>query len=77
MQSEDIFLEYFLSSFATLSRDKIINVRMTLSEIISEHYKTCNGGGIFSYNKEIQTMIRHLQLDNRDVSEFVKEIDVE
>jgi hypothetical protein len=68
MQSEDIFIEYFLKSFSDLSRDKIVNVRLTLAEVISDHYKTCNGGGIFSYNKEIQTIIRHLQLDNRDVS---------
>lgn len=38
-QAEDIFLEHFLGSFCEMTRDKIVNVRIQLSESLEMLYQ--------------------------------------
>jgi hypothetical protein len=39
MLSKQIFLTHFLVAFTDLQRDRTINVRMVISEVLALHYK--------------------------------------
>lgn len=39
MLDRDIFEKHFLKDFCDLQRDKTVNVRIVLSEVLAEHYK--------------------------------------
>ena len=39
MLSKDIFTEYFLKDFCDMQRDKTVNVRIVLSEVLADHFK--------------------------------------
>ena len=43
--SEPLFLALFLGDFISLANDKVVNVRMSLSEVLSHHYKHAKHGG--------------------------------
>ena len=77
MNNDELFTQHFMSAFCELSRDRVINVRITLSEVILNHYKTNNKNCGLFYHHQVQEVVKHLQLDIRDISEIVADINIE
>jgi len=46
MDSKDIFIAFFLKEFVELQNDRVVNVRMALSETIASYCKRNHNGGI-------------------------------
>lgn len=40
MECPEIFEKYFLAEFSDMQRDRIINVRMALGDVLSAHWKS-------------------------------------
>lgn len=38
VKSESLFLDHLMSEFIALANDKVVNVRMCMSEVLKEHY---------------------------------------
>lgn len=74
---DDIFAIYFLKDFQELLKDKVINVRMTLSEAIHEHWKKHPDGGLLNKLTVLRGMVRKLKEDKKDVSEILEEVTVQ
>lgn len=71
-----MFQRYLLKDFCDLQRDRIINVRMVLSETLANHFLTHENGGLVQEIRELRVMIKHLKLDTRDVSDIIAEVTV-
>eukprot|EP00347_Sterkiella_histriomuscorum_P006427 403352815 len=75
-KTQDIFKKYLMNEYCQLQRDRIINVRMHLSESLFTHYTTNPNGGLVQSERSIRIMIKHLKLDSFDVSEILEEVEV-
>jgi len=89
MEDTKLFEEHFLDSFVSMQTDKIINVRMHLSETLLDYFtkqdvselkaskETDDGSVAPIYNHpKIVTMVKRLQYDVRDISYYLKKIKV-
>ena len=74
MKDEKLFKIHFLSHMNDLSRDRIINVRLTLAYVLAQYYRS---EGPLTMDKEVMEIVKHLKYDVKDVSEILGEIDVE
>lgn len=78
--SEHLFLGHFLGDFISLANDKVVNVRMSLAEVLSQHSKHAKHGGdksLITRCKGLAELVGALQGDkSRDVRELVAAIEV-
>lgn len=74
MLCKDLFLTHFLKEFCDLQRDRIVNVRMVLCEVLLSHYKSHTNGGLVQEIKELRLMVKTLKLDQVDVSSLLEEV---
>ena len=75
--SEPLFLAHFLGDFISLANDKVVNVRMSLAEVLSLHVKKHGGGSLFGRCRGLAELVGAMQGDkSRDVREMVAGIEV-
>ena len=53
MENEDIFRQYFQKDFCDLAKDRIVNVKMTMSMVLASHYKTKSESSPYINNSDI------------------------
>lgn len=59
-KSPDLFSKFMKSKMCRLSKDRVTNVRIVLSKILSEHIRE---NGSFYFDKEVNKAIYILQKD--------------
>ena len=86
-QSESIFIEHFLASFAELQSDRIVNVRLYASQVLARLFESKRGNDLMSQlvapycdsllcqEPRIVNMVRRLRVDsNKDTCFFLRHV---
>jgi hypothetical protein len=55
--TESLFAKYFLADFISLANDKVVNVRMSLCEVIAQHHKKYNEKSMLHRSKELHDLV--------------------
>lgn len=67
---KDLFVKYFLCELLELQTDRVINVRMQLSESLATHHKKDPAHSLINEIQSLREMVNHLLNDSsRDVRE--------
>lgn len=75
MMSEGMSVfEPYIESYVSISRDRIINVRVTMAEYLQHHYRL---GSPILMHPEISHVISLMKYDVQDVCSLLSEIDIE
>ena len=69
-----IFLTNFLEDFISLQNDRVVNVRMQLSDSLAAHFKKHQDQSLFLEVPSLKELIKKLKLDTRDVREPLQSI---
>lgn len=74
--SQALFTEHLQAAMCELQRDRIVNVRLALAEVLCQHYCTNPNGGLVQSERALRLMVKHLKLDSSYVSEQLLEVEV-